>query len=390
MAAFEKVYDRTNTRSVKWDMRKNVFQTDNVLPMWVADMDFQAPQAVNDALIERAKHGIYGYTTIDSDVRNAIISWISRRHSWEIKDDWLSFSPGVVASLHMAVQAFTDPGDSILIQTPVYTPFYNVIETHDRTIVKNPLRRKDHYYHIDFEDFEEKLKTGVKAFILCSPHNPVGRVWTEEELKEMARLCLKHDVLILSDEIHADLIYPGERHIPIASLSDEIAAQTITFMSPSKTFNLAGLQASYIITSDKQKRDLLDKQLTNQGHHMINTMGNIAIEASYQHGEKWLDELRDVLAGNKAYVIQKLEGETNKLKVTKSEGTYLLWIDCSALGLDSEGLKEFMSKTAGVGLNAGAGYGEEGEMFMRMNIACPRATLQEGVQRIVEAVNNYQ
>ncbi|RYG74507.1 pyridoxal phosphate-dependent aminotransferase [Lentibacillus lipolyticus] len=389
MGIFDKVHDRTNTRSVKWDMREAVFQAGDVVPMWVADMDFQAPQAVNDALMDRAKHGIYGYTVIDEDVKNSIVNWVSRRHNWVIQGEWLSFSPGVVASLHMAVQAFTEPGDSILIQTPVYTPFYNVIESHDRHIVKNPLQKNDQYYQIDFDDFEEKLKTGVKAFLLCSPHNPVGRVWTEEELKEMARLCVKHNVLILSDEIHADLIYPGETHTPIASLSEAIAAQTITFMSPSKTFNLAGLQASYIITSDKQKRDQLDSQLHKQGHHMINAMGNTAMEAAYRHGEEWLDELRVVLEKNKAYVIRRLEEETDKLNITRSEGTYLLWIDCSKLGLDSKALKTFMSKTAGVGLNSGADYGEEGEYFMRMNIACPHDTLQEGVERLINAIHNH-
>ncbi|GAA0428586.1 cystathionine beta-lyase PatB [Lentibacillus halophilus] len=388
MNHFENVHDRTNTRSVKWDMRQSVFGADDVVPMWVADMDFQAPQAVNDALIKRAEHGIYGYTVIDQDVRDAIINWISKRYNWTIDGEWLSFSPGVVASLHMAIQALTDPGDNILIQTPVYTPFYNVIEAHDRTIVKNPLKRQNNHYGIDFADMEEKLKSGVKAFLLCSPHNPVGRVWTEEELREMARLCLKYDVLILSDEIHADLIYPGETHIPMATLSDDTASQTITFMSPSKTFNLAGLQASYIITSDKEKRDMLDQQLEKDGHHMMNTMGNTALEAAYRHGEQWLDDLRNVLDNHRAYVIRRLEGETDKLHVTRSEGTYLLWIDCTALGLDRDELKTFMNQTAGVGLNPGANYGEEGDMFMRMNIACPHETLQKGVDRILKAVHN--
>ncbi|HLS09680.1 MalY/PatB family protein [Lentibacillus sp.] len=388
MGFFETVHNRTNTRSVKWDMRRAVFQSEDVLPMWVADMDFQVPQAVNDALIERAKHGIYGYTIINDDVKNPIINWVSKRHNWKIRKDWLSFSPGVVASLHMAVQAFTEPGDNILIQTPVYTPFYNVIETHDRKIVKNPLQKQGHYYQIDFADFEEKLKQGVSAFILCSPHNPVGRVWKKEELQEMARLCLKYDVLILSDEIHADLIYPGETHIPMASLSDDIAENTITFMSPSKTFNLAGLQASYIITSDKQKRKALNEQLEKQGHHMLNTMGNTAMEAAYRHGEEWLDELRNVLQNHKEYVISMLEEKTDVLTVTRSEGTYLLWIDCSKLELDSKALQKFMNETAKVGLNAGVNYGDEGALFMRMNIACPRETLEEGVKRLVNAVNN--
>ncbi|ALX47226.1 MalY/PatB family protein [Lentibacillus amyloliquefaciens] len=388
MENFKKVHNREKTRSVKWDMRHVVFQSDDVLPMWVADMDFQAPKAVNDALIERAKHGIYGYTIIDDDIKNPIINWISKRHNWEINKEWLSFSPGVVASLHMAVQAFTEPGDNILVQTPVYTPFYSVIEAHERNVVKNPLQQKDHYYHIDFEDFEAKLKQGVSAFILCSPHNPVGRVWTKEELQEMARLCLKYDVLILSDEIHADLIYPGNTHFPLASLSDEIAKKTITFMSPSKTFNLAGLQASYIITSDKETKEKLDNQLLKQGHNHINTMGNTAMEAVYKHGAEWLDELLSVLEEHKKYVTAMLEEKTDVLTVTRSEGTYLLWIDCSQLQLNSEDLKSFMNQTAKVGLNAGIDYGDEGEMFMRMNIACPRETLEEGVNRLIKAVNN--
>ncbi|SEP96573.1 cystathione beta-lyase [Virgibacillus subterraneus] len=387
MGIFEKVHDRKNTRSVKWDMLKPVFQTEDVLPMWVADMDFQAPQAVNDALKDRADHGIYGYTIIDDDVKDSIINWVTKRHDWEINSDWLSFSPGVVTSLHMAIQAFTEPNDKVLIQTPVYTPFYSVIETHNREVVKNPLQQKDNYYHIDFDDFENKLKQGVKAFVLCSPHNPVGRVWTKEELQEMARLCLKYDVLILSDEIHGDLIYPNERHIPIASLSDEIADQTITCMSPSKTFNLAGLQASYVITTDKEKRDTLNKQLNSQGHHMLNTMGNTAMEASYLHGEEWLDELRTVLKEHQEYVTKQFEENTDVLKVIRSEGTYLLWIDCSAMKMDSEQLKKFMIENAKVGLNTGTDYGEEGKPFMRMNIACPRETLEEGVKRIIDAVN---
>lgn len=385
MGSFDIVHNRQNTRSVKWDALDAVFQSNDVLPMWVADMDFRTPQKVVDAIVKRAEHGIFGYTIIDDDVKNAIVNWVSKRHDWHINPDWLSFSPGVVASLHMAVQAYTEPGDKILIQTPVYTPFYNVIEKHSRIVVKNPLVLKGNYYHIDFNDFEEKLKSGVKAFILCSPHNPVGRVWRKEELQEMARLCLKYDVLIISDEIHADLVYPGYHHIPIASLSNDIANHTITCMSPSKTFNLAGLQASYIITSNEERKKKLDSQLSIQGHVMLNTLGNTALEAAYTHGETWLDELKYVLEKNRNYVSEMLEKHT-KLKVTKSEGTYLLWIDCSAMELDNTALKKFMIEQAKVGLNEGSSYGEEGKLFMRMNIACPRKTLEEGVRRIIEAV----
>jgi len=387
MSIFDEFHDRYNTRSIKWDMLDVVFQSKDVLPMWVADMDFKAPKEVNDALIKRAEHGIYGYTMIDNDVTDAVTNWVNRRHDWKINSEWLSFSPGVITSLHMALQAFTEINDKVLIQTPVYTPFYNVIKAHDREVVKNPLIFKDNYYTIDFDDFEKKLQSGVKAFILCSPHNPVGRVWKKEELEEMARLCIKYDVMILSDEIHADLIFPAEHHIPIASLSEDIAERTITCMAPSKTFNLAGLQGSFVITTDKKKRNMLLKQFEKQGiHNMLNTMANTALEAAYKYGEPWLEELMTILEDNKNYVTNMLESNTN-LKVTRSEGTYLLWIDCSSLGLSSNELKDFMIQKAKVGLNAGIDYGEEGEQFMRMNIACPKSTVKEGVKRIIDAVN---
>lgn len=388
MGNFDLIHNRKNTRSVKWDMVESMFQSPDVLPMWVADMDFKAPQPVLDALVKRAEHGIFGYTVIDQDVTNSIINWVEKRHHWKIESESLSFSSGVVTSLHMAVQAFTEPNDNILIQTPVYTPFYNVIEQHDRNVVKSPLVLHDNYYQIDFYDFEEKLKTGVKAFILCSPHNPVGRVWREDELKEMARLCLKHDVIIISDEIHADLTYPGYQHIPIASLSSDISEQTITCMSPSKTFNLAGLQASYIITTDKEKRTKLANQLSIQGQGMLNTMGNTALEAAYTYGEAWLDELKQVVKDNYDYVNETFKEHAPELTVTQSEGTYLVWIDCSRLDLDSDALKKFMNEQAKVGLNAGLSYGEEGKLFMRMNIACPKSTVEEGVKRMIDAVKN--
>jgi len=387
MNRFSELHDRRNTRSVKWDMLEPVFQTSDVLPMWVADMDFKAPEAVNQALIERAKHGIYGYTIIDDDVKNAIIHWLEHRHDWKIEQKWLAFSPGVVTSLHMAIQAFTKPNDKVLVQTPVYGPFYNVIESHDRELVKNKLNYTDGYYSIDFQDFEEKLKTGVKAFILCSPHNPVGRVWKKEELEEMARLCLKYDVLIIADEIHADLVLPGHKHIPIASLSEEIAEHTITTMAPSKTFNLAGLQASFIVAKNNNIRLKLEEFLGKQGFHMLNTMGNAAIEAAYKHGEEWLDELLSVIQENKNYVIDMFEKKAPELKVIDSEGTYLVWIDCSGLNMDHEKLKKFMIEEAKVGLNAGMEYGEEGSQFMRMNLACPKSTVEEGVKRIIDAVS---
>lgn len=367
-------------------MLQPVFQTEDVLPMWVADMDFMAPEEVNQAIIDRAKHGIYGYTIVDQAVKGSIESWLKERHDWQIDQGWLSFSPGVVTSLHMAIQAFTAVGDKVLIQTPVYTPFYKVVESHDRQVVKNPLLYKENTYQIDFVDFEKKLQDGVKAFILCSPHNPVGRVWSKEELTKMAELCVKHDVLIISDEIHGDLVFPGNKHIPIASLSEEIAHQTITCMAPSKTFNLAGLQASYVMTPDKQKRKTLEEHFNKQGAHMLNIMGNTALEAAYLHGGPWLDELLQVLYDNKTYVKEMFAAHASDLEVIDSQGTYLLWIDCTKLGMDEKELKKFMIEKAKVGLNTGIEYGEEGKHFMRMNIGCPKATVEEGVQRIIKAI----
>ncbi|MBU5467219.1 pyridoxal phosphate-dependent aminotransferase [Virgibacillus sp. MSJ-26] len=388
MSYFETVPNRKNTRSVKWDTLEEVFQSGDVLPMWVADMDFKAPEAVNNALIERAKHGVYGYTIINPEVKGSIVNWLHRRFNWKVEEEWLSFSPGVVTSLHIAVQAFTEPEDKVLIQTPVYPPFYNVIEAHNRQIVKSPLILKDDHYSIDFTDFENKLKQGVKAFILCSPHNPVGRVWTKEELQKMAELCVENDVILISDEIHADLVLGDYKHTPIATLSEDIAMQTVTCMAPSKTFNLAGLQASYIVTKHPEKRLKIDQLLKKQGLGSLNTMGSTALHAAYEHGEEWLKELLKLLNSHQEYVVEMFKTHTPELKVIPAQGTYLLWIDCSRLGMTDEELHQFMVSEARVGLNAGSSYGEEGKQFMRMNIATSRQTLEKGVKQIVKAVKH--
>lgn len=387
MANFQTVYNRKSTFSYKWDYLNETFQTDDVLPMWVADMDFQAPPAVNEAIKQRADHGFYGYTIIDEQIKRSVTNWVKRRHQWDISEEMLSFSPGVIMSLHIAIQSFTEKNDKILVQTPIYNPFFNIIENGERQIVKNSLVYKNGKYEIDFDDFEQKLKDGVKAFILCSPHNPVGRVWTKDELQKIGELCLKYKVLILSDEIHADLIFANKKHIPIATLSNKIAEQTITFMSPTKTFNLAGLQVSYIITKNKEMRAEINKQLRLNGFSMLNTIGVISLQAAYDKSEKWLDNLLITLEKHKQYVKNKLESETN-LTVIDSEGTYLLWIDCSNLNMNAKELQHFMLNEAKVGMNPGLAYGDEGAQFMRMNIACPKQLLEDGVQRIIQAINN--
>ena len=388
MTDFNDIHNRYHTLSMKWDNTKNVFHSDEVLPMWVADMDFKAPDAVNQALKERAEHGIYGYTIISEDIRVNVTNWLKKRHHFNVSTEALVFSPGVITSLHTAIVNLTDKNDKIVLQTPVYTPFFNLIKDNEREVVESELIYDGSSYQMNFVDLEEKFKQGAKAFMLCSPHNPVGRVWTKEELKQLADLCMKYDVLIFSDEIHADLTFKNHKHIPIASLSEEINDRTITFMSPTKTFNLAGLQASFMVISDQRKRDMIAKQMGTQGFNMLNTMGVIALNAAYESGLPWLEELLVIIERNKDYAKSRLEEETkNKLTVIDSEGTYLLWIDCSKLNLTDNKLQSFMVNQAKVGLNRGSSYGTPGEQFMRLNLACPKHTLEEGINRIVQAIN---
>jgi len=385
---FQQIYNRKQTNSLKWDHLKAVFQTDDIIPLWVADMDFKAPEEVNQALIERATHGIYGYTIITEEIKDIVTNWVKNRHNWQINNRWLTFSPSVLTSLHIAIQSFTNKNDKIMIQTPVYTPFFNLLKNGNREIIRNPLHFNGEKYEIDFEDFEGKLKQGVKAFILCSPHNPVGRVWKKWELTKMAELCLQYNVLILADEIHADLVLEGFKHTPIASLSNKIAQQTITFMSPTKTFNLAGLHASFIVTPDRNKQKVMEEQLAISGFSMLNTMGITALEAAYKQGEQWLNQLLKIVAENKKIACKMIAEQTNgRLKIIDSEGTYLLWMDCKNLGMNDKELHQFMIHEAKVGLNPGSSYGEEGNQFMRINIACPTAILKQGIQQIITAVN---
>lgn len=388
MVDFSKVHSRKNTRSIKWDLTEQLFQEKDVLPMWIADMDFQAPKEVNEAIKKRAKHGIYGYTTTDDQVIHTITSWVKRRHEWKVDKKHISFSPSIVTSLHLAITSLTKPEDKVLIQTPVYTPFYRVIENHGRKVIKNELKlnKITNKYEIDFEHFEQRLSEGVKVFILCSPHNPVGRVWTKKELTKMAELCIKHDVLILSDEIHSDLIYPSYTHIPIATLSPKIAEQTITFMSPSKTFNIAGLQASYTIISNEKIRKRFEAELKKFGLSTLNTIGIYALEAAYNYGEKWLEQLIQTLDENKNYVIEQFAKHAPQVNVIDAEGTYLLWLDFRNLSMDKNNLEKLLIHEAKVALNNGLIYGTEGKNFMRMNIACPKEFVEKGVSQIIKAL----
>ncbi|WP_058306858.1 MalY/PatB family protein [Gracilibacillus massiliensis] len=384
--SFDKQIERRNTRAVKWDLVKSLYGDEDVLPMWVADMDFEAPPAVTQALTERAKHGVFGYTFTDTVLQDTITEWLAYKHNWEVNRASILYSPGVIATLYMAIQTFTEVGDKVLIQTPVYPPFYDIVKNHDRQLEKNQLILDGDTYRIDFEDFENKLKQGVKAFILCNPHNPVGRVWTKDELAKMVALCKQYDVLILSDEIHADLVFSPNKHLPVAKIDPEMADNIITCMSPTKTFNLAGLQVSYAIVSNKQKREALEKTFHKQGMHILNTMGITALEAAYQDGRDWLDGLMEQLKENLNYLTNAFSNR-NEVKVFQPEGTYLVWLDFRALNLSQADLKNFLQKEAKVGLNDGASFGEEGNGFMRMNIACPLESVKEGTKRIIKALD---
>ncbi|SHM92034.1 MalY/PatB family protein [Gracilibacillus kekensis] len=384
--SFDKHIERRNTRAVKWDLVKSLYGDEDVLPMWVADMDFEAPPAVTQALTERAKHGVFGYTFTDIALQDTIIDWLTYKHNWEVNRASILYSPGVIATLYMAIQTFTEVGDKVLIQTPVYPPFYDIVKNHDRKLEKNQLVLDGDTYKIDFDDFENKLKQGVKAFILCNPHNPVGRVWTKGELTRMVDLCKKYDVLILSDEIHADLVFSPNQHLPIANIDPEMKDNIITCMSPTKTFNLAGLQVSYAIVSNKQKREALEKTFHKQGMHILNTMGITALEAAYEDGRNWLNGLMEQLQVNLNYLTKAFSSH-KEVKVFQPEGTYLVWLDFRSLNLSQDDLKKFLQNEAKVGLNDGASFGEEGNGFMRMNIACPLESVKEGTNRIIRALN---
>ena len=377
---FDQIIDRRHTESVKW----NWFSED-VLPMWVADMDFRSPEPVIDALRARVEHGVFGYGWPPEGLKEAIQAHLVNRHNWQVAEKEIDFISGVVTGFNHAIYSLTEPGDKVLIQTPVYPPFLAAPEQAGRERVINPLvRLPDGNYEIDFEDFEAKAASGVKLFILCSPHNPVGRVFTREELTRMAEICLAHDVLICSDEIHADLVFSGAKHIPIASLSPEIAANTVTYFAPSKTFNVAGLSTSVYVTQCAALRDRLQHSMAMLLGHP-NIFGTQAALAAYRDSQDWLDEVLIYLEGNRDFLVDYVRSELPGISIWKPEGTYLAWLDCQDMDLSITPQQFFLEK-AKVGLNDGADFGDGGEGFVRLNFGCPRALLKEGLERMKKAL----
>lgn len=385
--SFDTIHDRKNTNSLKYDCAARYGKPEGLLPLWVADMDFPAPECVNEALAERCRHGIYGYSEPDERYFQALQSWFSTRHGWNVENGWLIKTPGVVFALCAAIRSLTRPGDSVLIQTPVYYPFTESILANDRRLVRNSLVYQGGGYSIDFKDFEKKIEDEkVKLFLLCNPHNPVGRVWTERELVRMGEICLRHGVTVVSDEIHADFAYPGHRHLVFASLRPEFEQIAITCTAPTKTFNLAGLQISNILIPNQKIRRAFRAELDRAGYSQANVMGLIACRAAYEGGAQWLDDLKEYLVGNLDFVREYLRGHLPTIRLVEPQGTYLIWLDCTALGLDDDALNRLILEKAGLWLDSGSMFGEEGRGFQRINIACPRAVLRQALEQLERAV----
>lgn len=398
---FDQRLDRNGTNSYKWDFIRRHGrpvpwdETDAkvherpVLPLWVADMDFSCAQPVIDAVTEVAQMGIYGYTYPPPSYYDSVVRWMHRRHNWIVERDSICFTPGVVPALHLLVSAYTEPEDKVLIQPPVYYPFFNAIETTGTKVVTNPLHYQDGRYSMDFDDLALKCADpGVKMAILCSPHNPVGRVWTEDELRRFGQICMNNNVLIVSDEIHGDLILGDRKFTPYATLGPEYEDQSIICTSPSKTFNLAGLQASNLIISNQAMRDNFNRALAKVGLFTLNSFGIAAVEAACNHGEHWLDQLLPYLEDNFQFLSTFFRERLPQIPVVETEGTYLVWVDFRSLGLDKYALEDLMMHEARVFLNEGYVFGREGEGFERINIACPRSVLAEALERIEASVND--
>lgn len=380
---FDERIPRRGSHSYKWDSAPD----EDILPMWVADMDFRTAPAVVEALQRRVAHGVFGYTKVPQAYYDAVMNWFGKRHHWQIKQDWIIYTTGVVPALSAIIKALTIPGDRILVQTPVYNCFFSSIRNNGCEIVANPLIYINETYRIDFVDLEKKAADPkVKLLLLCNPHNPAGRVWTRDELTRIGEICLCHNVLVVSDEIHCELTFPGYDYTPFASISDEFRMQSVTCTSPSKAFNLAGLQIANIFCADEVMRRKIDKAININEVCDVNPFGVEALIAAYNEGAEWLDELRHYLSVNYNYLKAYFEQYLPHFPVTKLEGTYLVWVDCRSLKRSSEEIEQLLIKKGKIWINAGELYGEAGEGFMRINIACPRQVLIEGLDRLRRAL----
>lgn len=384
---FDEKIDRNGTFTAKYDERTKKFGTDKVIPLWIADMDFKTAKPVIDACVKRAEHGIFGYVSKPLSYRQAACQFEKRHHNWDIDINNISFAVGIVPALSELVREHTEPGDKVLIQTPVYPEFYDVVEAWEgRSIIENILKENDGYYTIDFEDFETKLKMGPKLFILCNPHNPVGRVWKKDELEKMSNLCLKYKVPVLADEIHGDIVLFGNKYTPVATISEEIKNNTICCFSATKTFNLAGLQACCIVFHDETWKKIFDKFWAGLDIHRNNCFSLVAMETAWREGDEWLEQVINYIEGNVKFVKEFIDREMPKVKMHIPEATYLIWLDFRGLGLSTEELDNFLINKAGVGLNNGKDFCRSLEGYMRMNVGHPRSTIEKALIQIRDAI----
>lgn len=386
---FDVIIPRRGTGSLKYDAAAKRGKPEDILPFWVADMDFQSPPAVMEALSKRIEHGIFGYSdVIDEGYVNALSSWYRERFDWQIQPEWLVITPGVVFAICTAIRALTRPGEAVIIQQPVYYPFESSVKLNDRRLVVNQLVYRNGRYEMDLQEFERQIvEEQVKLFILCSPHNPVGRVWTAEELTALGDICRRHGVYVLADEIHGDFVYPGYRHLVFAGLKPEYADITVTCTAPSKTFNLPGLQTANILIQNEEIRRLFTDEIRKTGYSQPNLMGLIACQAAYEQGAEWLDALMHYLTANLTLFRSFLQEELPDIKMVEPEGTYLVWLDFNALGLTDRELDQLLVQKARIWLSPGPTFGAGGQGFQRFNIACPRSLLQQGLERLKEAID---
>lgn len=384
---FNEATDREGTNSVKWDLRKETFGREDIIPMWVADMDFPTPQFITDAIRKRTDHEVLGYTYRSERYFNSIVSWLQRRHQWKVDPEWIVFCPGVVPALNVATLAFTNPGDSIIIQPPVYPPFFGAVTGHGRKLIYNTLIKHKERYLIDFPGLRKCITQDTRMLILSHPHNPVGRAWNMCELRQLLEICIENKIILVSDEIHADLVLPGSHHMPAASVSPEALENTVTCIAPSKTFNIAGLSTSSVIIADEQLRkkftDTVDKLHIGNG----NIFGNEASVAAYTYGDEWLEDLLDYIMENVELTVNFLHENIPLIKPVVPEATYMIWLDCSEMKMTGPELSDFFINEARVGLNDGTSFGPGGEGFMRINLACNRKLLNEALIRIESAIN---
>ena len=388
---FDRYIERRGTRSIKWDGCNDKFGVDpsvEMIPMWIADMDFQAPREVIDAVIKKAEEGIYGYSTKPDSFYETIIRWVKARYGWDVKKEWIIFTPGVIPGFTIAIQNFTDPGDGIIVQTPVYYPFMDGIRNNGRRIIENVLKEENGYYTMDFEDLEAKAKDPKnKLMILSNPHNPVGRAWTPEELEKVGNICADNGVVLVSDEIHADLMMKGSHHQAMCALSEKIKQNTITNYAPSKTFNLAGLQTAYAISPNDEMRKVFNDGLTANRIYNMNWFGPVALEAAYNSCGNYVEALNEYLDSNMDYMKDYLEKNLPQLHMRKPEATYMPWVDFRDTGMTPDEIEHFIAHKAHIGVDMGSWFGECGKGFLRFNVACPRSTLERALDQLKAALD---